>query len=93
MTSPLHQSERAVYLMTMFTRYKTRTEVAAMVSAFATVCRNTLPLLRTLRRDRRAVTALEYGLIASLIAVTIISSVNLEGTRLATVFTTIAGKL
>ena len=47
----------------------------------------------TLRRDRRGVTALEYGLIASLIAVAIITSVTLVGTNMAAEFTSIAGKL
>ena len=45
------------------------------------------------RSDRRGVTALEYGLIASLIAVAIITSVTLVGTNMATEFTSIAGKL
>lgn len=46
-----------------------------------------------LRNDRRAVTALEYGLIASLIALAIITSVGLIGTNMATTFTTIANKV
>jgi pilus assembly protein Flp/PilA len=45
------------------------------------------------RNDRRAVTALEYGLIASLVAVAIVVSVGLLGTNLGTEFTFIAGKL
>jgi pilus assembly protein Flp/PilA len=47
----------------------------------------------SLGNDRRAVTALEYGLIASLIAVAIITSVSLVGTNMAAEFTSIAGKL
>ena len=47
----------------------------------------------SLRNDRRAVTALEYGLIASLIAVAIITGVSLVGTNAASTFTTIANKL
>jgi pilus assembly protein Flp/PilA len=43
--------------------------------------------------DNRAVTALEYGLIAALIAVVIITSVTLIGTNLAKTFTTISGKI
>ncbi len=39
------------------------------------------------------VTAIEYGLIASLIAVAIITAVALVGTNLAATFNTIAGKL
>ena len=39
------------------------------------------------------VTAIEYGLLASLIALAIIVAVTLVGTNLAALFTTIAGKL
>lgn len=42
-----------------------------------------------LRVDRRAVTALEYGLIAALIAVVIITAVTTVGTNLTKTFTTI----
>ena len=43
--------------------------------------------------DEKGVTAIEYGLIASLIAVVIITAVTLVGTNLSTTFSTIAGKL
>jgi pilus assembly protein Flp/PilA len=43
--------------------------------------------------DKKGVTAIEYGLIASLIAVAIITAVTLIGTNLSTTFNTIAGKL
>ncbi len=46
-----------------------------------------------LKTDRRAVTAIEYGLIAALIAVVIITSVKLVGTNLGTTFTTVANTL
>jgi pilus assembly protein Flp/PilA len=46
-----------------------------------------------LKIDRRAVTALEYGLIAALIAVVIIGAVTTVGKNLTTTFTTIAGKI
>ena len=46
-----------------------------------------------LKVDRRAVTALEYGLIAALIAVVIIGALTTLGTKLTTTFTTISGKL
>lgn len=46
-----------------------------------------------LKTDRRAVTALEYGLIASLIAVVIVAGVKLIGTNLSTMFTNVAGNL
>jgi pilus assembly protein Flp/PilA len=43
-----------------------------------------------LQTDRRAVTAIEYGLIASLVAVVIIVAVTAVGTHLTTAFTTIS---
>ena len=39
------------------------------------------------------VTAIEYGLIAALIAVVIITAVTLVGTNLSTLFTNVAGHL
>ena len=44
-------------------------------------------------RDEEGVTAIEYGLIAALIAVVIITAVALIGTNLNTVFNYVAGKL
>jgi pilus assembly protein Flp/PilA len=49
--------------------------------------------IASFRNDRSGVTALEYGLIASLVAVAIVVSVGLLGTNLGTEFTFIAGKL
>ena len=46
-----------------------------------------------LRVDRRAVTALEYGLIASLIAVVIIGTVTTLGTNLSNMFQNIANNV
>ncbi len=46
-----------------------------------------------LRADRRAVTALEYGLIASLVAVVIIVAVRTLGTSLSTTFNKVATTL
>jgi pilus assembly protein Flp/PilA len=46
-----------------------------------------------LQADRRGVTALEYGLIAALIAGVIVTAVALVGTNLTTTFTTLAGKV
>jgi pilus assembly protein Flp/PilA len=43
--------------------------------------------------DQAGVTAIEYGLIASLIAVVIITAVTLVGTNLCATFNTIAGSL
>lgn len=47
---------------------------------------------QALKSDKRAVTALEYGLIAALIAVVIIGAVTTLGTNLSTVFSTIGSK-
>jgi pilus assembly protein Flp/PilA len=44
-------------------------------------------------RDEEGVTAIEYGLIAALIAVVIITAVALVGTNLTAVFDFVAGKL
>jgi pilus assembly protein Flp/PilA len=52
---------------------------------------NTL-IKRFLVEDNGA-TAIEYGLIAALIAVVIIGAVQLIGTNLSATFTTIAGKV
>lgn len=52
-----------------------------------------LCLIQNLRSDKRAVTALEYGLIASLIAVAIIGAVSTLGNNIGNTFNTIASKL
>ena len=44
-------------------------------------------------RDESGATAIEYGLIAALIAVVIITAVTTVGTNLNTTFTTVAGKI
>jgi pilus assembly protein Flp/PilA len=44
-------------------------------------------------KPERGVTAIEYALLASLIAVVIVTAVALAGTKMVTTFTTIAGKL
>jgi pilus assembly protein Flp/PilA len=44
-------------------------------------------------RDEQGVTAIEYGLIAALIAVIIIGAVSALGTNLSTTFSTVAGSL
>jgi pilus assembly protein Flp/PilA len=44
-------------------------------------------------KDRRGVTAIEYALIAALIAVAAIAAFTLVGTRLSTTFSTVGGKL
>ena len=49
--------------------------------------------LTAVAKDRRGVTAMEYGLIAALVAVVIIASVTLVGTRLDAIFNAIATAL
>jgi pilus assembly protein Flp/PilA len=49
--------------------------------------------LTALARDERGVTALEYGLIAGLVAVIIVSSVTTLGTKLKATFDAIATAL
>ncbi len=50
-------------------------------------------LMSRLRTDRRGVTALEYGLIAALIAVVIISAVTSAGKGVSSTFHNIATEL
>jgi len=50
-------------------------------------------LVQKFVRDEEAVTAIEYGLIAALIAVVIIASVTLVGNGLNNVFNSISGSL
>lgn len=52
-----------------------------------------MSLLRKFIQQNEGVTAIEYGLIAALIAVAIIIGAGLVGTSLNTMFTTIAGLL
>ncbi len=44
-------------------------------------------------RNQAGATAIEYGLIAALIAVVVIGVVQNVGTKLSTTFTTVSGKL
>jgi len=46
-----------------------------------------------LHRDDRGATAVEYGLMVSLIAVAIIAAVTLVGTNLTNIFNTVAGAI
>ncbi len=52
-----------------------------------------LTWLKSFAKSDEGVTAIEYGLIAALIAVVIIAAVTLVGTELSTTFTTISTKL
>lgn len=55
--------------------------------------KNFLNATRRFLRDEEGVTAIEYGLIAALIAVLIIAGAQLVGTNLNTLFTTIGNCL
>ena len=48
---------------------------------------------RSLRRDDRGVTAVEYGLLVFFIALVIVTAVSLLGTTLSSIFNDIASKL
>jgi pilus assembly protein Flp/PilA len=50
-------------------------------------------LIERFIRDETGATAIEYGLIASLIAVVIITAIGALGTNLSTTFKTVAGKI
>ena len=50
-------------------------------------------LINSLRSEDEGATAVEYGLMVSLIAVVIIGAVTLIGTNLNTMFTGVAGAL
>jgi pilus assembly protein Flp/PilA len=50
-------------------------------------------VLSKLMRDESGATAIEYGLIAALISVVIITAVTLVGTQLSTTFNTIQAQL
>jgi pilus assembly protein Flp/PilA len=52
-----------------------------------------LSYIKTLANDQDGATAIEYGLIAGLIAVAIITAVTLVGTDLSSLFGGIAGKV
>ncbi len=49
--------------------------------------------LTALAKDERGVTALEYGLIAGLIAVVIVTSVTALGTKLSSTFATVTAAM
>ena len=55
--------------------------------------RNYIASLTAFIRDEDGVTAIEYGLIAALIAVVIIATVQIVGTNLSSVFSFIGAEL
>ncbi len=50
-------------------------------------------MLLSFKNDRRGVTALEYGLIASLVGIALLVGAGNLGTALNSTFTSIAGKI
>lgn len=50
-------------------------------------------LLRRFIRNESGATAIEYGMVAALVAVAIIASLRLVGSKLGTKFATISGNL
>lgn len=52
-----------------------------------------LSRIRTFLRDEKGATAIEYGLIAALVAVVIIGAVTTMGSSISTTFTSIATAL
>jgi pilus assembly protein Flp/PilA len=50
-------------------------------------------ILKAHKSDERAVTAIEYALIAALIAVVIIGAVSLLGNQISTTFNTVSSEL
>lgn len=55
--------------------------------------KNLMNNMKSFMQDEEGVTAIEYGLIAALIAVVIITAVTSVGTNLSGIFTYVAGKL
>jgi pilus assembly protein Flp/PilA len=55
--------------------------------------RRPMEKIRRFLKDEEGVSAIEYGLIAALIAVAIVTAVGLVGTNLNGVFNNVAGKL
>jgi pilus assembly protein Flp/PilA len=52
-----------------------------------------MSLISRLLRDENGVTAIEYGLIASLIAVAVLTVMGTVGTNLSSTFSTVASSL
>ena len=55
--------------------------------------KSTMQFIKNFLREEDGVTAIEYGLIAAMIGVAILTAVTLIGTNLNVVFNTIAAKL
>ena len=52
-----------------------------------------MKILRKLMRNEKGATAIEYGLIATLIAIAAITAMSQVGTKLGTTFNNVSGKL
>lgn len=52
-----------------------------------------IKFLSKFRRDEEGATAIEYGLIAALIAIALIASLTLVGGSLSEIFTTVSSKV
>jgi pilus assembly protein Flp/PilA len=52
-----------------------------------------IPLIRGLLRDRRGVTALEYGIIAGVLGLSLIAVFKKFGTTLSTLFSGVGGSI
>ena len=52
-----------------------------------------LVLLKNVKNDRRGVTAMEYGLIASLVAVVLIAALTTLGSKLSATFAAVSAQL
>ena len=52
-----------------------------------------MQFVRKMLKNEKGATAIEYGLIATLIAVVIITGVTAVGTQLSTTFTSLSGNL
>ncbi|HEX4914589.1 MAG TPA: Flp family type IVb pilin [Vicinamibacterales bacterium] len=50
-------------------------------------------ILRRLRKDEEGATAIEYGLVAGLISIVIITTITMVGSKLTAVFNTIGSTL
>lgn len=66
-----------------------RREIAAAETSEGTM----VQLLKRLSGDQAGVTALEYALIAALVAVVIIGGVSMLGTSVSSVFSTVASTI
>jgi pilus assembly protein Flp/PilA len=66
---------------------------ADIISKVTASALNMCALLARLLKDDRGATAVEYGLIAALIAVAAVTVMGTVGTNLSSTFNTIAGKL